>query len=216
MHAISMLKALVAVLAVSAPAVAELSVTAPIGTTTCTGGQVCTVSWSDNHSGVSLAQQGNCTVALYTGGAQQQTFLQPIAYPNAVNVSTTASIDFTVDPTIGPNGADYFIRFSSTSLANPASAANPYLSFSAKFTLAGMSGTFNQTVLNQIASAGSTTPASTAAPNTATHNTASGSGSHTTTASHTSTTHSGAGLTAGVSGVLVAGAAVVAGVAGLF
>jgi hypothetical protein len=212
MHAISMLKALVAVLAVSAPAVAELSVTAPIGTTTCTGGQVCTVSWSDNHSGVSLAQQGNCTVALYTGGAQQQTFLQPIASPNAVNVSTTASIEFTVDPTIGPNGADYFIRFSSTSLANPSSPSNPYLSFSAKFTLAGMTGTFNQTVLDQIASA-SSTASSTAAPNTATRNTA--SSSRTTSATHT-TTHSGAGLTAGVSGVLVAGAAVVAGVAGLF
>jgi len=212
MHAISMLKALVAVLAVSAPAVAELSVTAPIGTTTCTGGQVCTVSWSDNHSGVSLAQQGNCTVALYTGGAQQQTFLQPIASPNAVNVSTTASIEFTVDPTIGPNGADYFIRFSSTSLANPSSPSNPYLSFSAKFTLAGMTGTFNQTVLDQIASA-SSTASSTAAPNTATRNTA--SSSRTTSATHT-TTHSGAGLTAGVSGILVTGAAVVAGVAGLF
>jgi hypothetical protein len=214
-----MIKVLVAVLAASSPAFAELSVTAPIGTTTCTGGQTCQVSWEDNHTGVSLAQQGNCTIALYTGGAQQQTFLQPIVSPNSVNVSTTASVEFTVDPTIGPNGSDYFIRFSSTSLANPTSAGNPYLSFSAKFTLAGMSGTFNQTVLNQIASASSaaaSTPAA-SAPTvgaTTTHLTVT---THATTSAHTTTTtHSGAGLTAGVSGVFVAGAALVAGVAGLF
>jgi hypothetical protein len=139
--------------------------------------------------------------------------------PNSVNVSTTASVEFTVDPTIGPNGSDYFIRFSSTSLANPTSAGNPYLSFSAKFTLAGMSGTFNQTVLNQIASASSaaaSTPAA-SAPTvgaTTTHLTVT---THATTSAHTTTTtHSGAGLTAGVSGIFVAGAALVAGVAGLF
>jgi len=216
MHASSIIKALVAVLAASTPAFAELAVTAPVGTTTCTGGQTCQVTWEDDHTGVTLAQQGNCTIALYTGGAQQQTFLQPIVFPGSVNVSTTSSVSFTVDPTVGPNGSNYFIRFSSTSLANPASTANPYLSFSAKFALAGMTGTFNQTVLNQIAatstaaSAPVTTTATTVHATTTTH--------ATTTAHSTSTTatHSGAGLTAGVSGVLVAGAAVVAGVAGLF
>jgi len=140
--------------------------------------------------------------------------LQPIAFPAAVNVSTTASIEFTVDPTVGPNGSDYFIRFSSATLANPTSPTNPYLSFSSKFTLAGMTGTFNQTVLNQIASATSA-PLSTA---TATGTgTASGRGTTTArTTSASSATHSGAATSnAGVSGLLV-GAAVVAGVAGLF
>jgi hypothetical protein len=142
--------------------------------------------------------------------------LQPIVFPGSVNVSTTTSVSFTVDPTVGPNGNNYFIRFSSTSLANPSSTANPYLSFSAKFTLAGMTGTFNQTVLNQIAA---TSTGATIAP-TSTPTTGAITTHVTTTASHstssTTTTHSGAGLNAGVSGVLVAGAAVVAGVAGLF
>jgi len=136
-------------------------------------------------------------------------------FPGSVNVSTTSSVSFTVDPTVGPNGSNYFIRFSSTSLANPASTANPYLSFSAKFALAGMTGTFNQTVLNQIAatSTAASAPVTTAA--TTEHTTT----THVTTSAHSTSstaTHSGAGLTAGVSGVLVAGAAVVAGVAGLF
>ena len=75
------------------------------------------------------------------------------AYPTPVNVATTPSIEFTVDPAVGENGKYYFIRISSTTLKD---GANPYLSFSAIFTLNGMSGTFNQTVKNQIQGATST------------------------------------------------------------
>ncbi|PVF98728.1 hypothetical protein CPB86DRAFT_784572 [Serendipita vermifera] len=72
----SLFKTVVAALAVAAtPALAELSVTAPIASTKCTGGQTCQVSWNDNGRGVTLAQQGNMTIALYTGGAQQQVSL---------------------------------------------------------------------------------------------------------------------------------------------
>jgi hypothetical protein len=36
-------------------------------------GQTCNVSWNDNgKNNITLAQHGNCTVALYTGNAQQQ------------------------------------------------------------------------------------------------------------------------------------------------
>lgn len=86
------------------------------------------------------------------------------AYPTPINVATTPSIDFTVDPTVGENGKFYFIRFSSTTLKD---GANPYLSFSAIFTLNGMSGTFNQTVKNQIQGATSTSGATTTANNAA-------------------------------------------------
>jgi len=136
-----------AVAALAAPALGELGVTSPTASTTCSGGQRCTVNWADNGQRATLAQQGSCTVALYTGSMTQQTFLQPIAYPVPINVSTTTSTNFTVDPTVGENGNFYFIRFSSVTLKD---GANPYLSFSAIFTLNNMTGTFNQTVKNQI------------------------------------------------------------------
>jgi hypothetical protein len=84
----------------------------------------------------------------------------PTAFPDPVDVTTTTTTDFTVDPTVGENGKFYFIRFSSVSLKN---GANPYLSFSAIFALDGMTGTFNQTVKNQIqgVSSSSTGPTAT-------------------------------------------------------
>jgi len=136
-----------AVSALAVPALGELAVTLPTVSTTCTGGQSCSVKWQDNSQRVSLTQQGNCTIALYVGSQAQQSFLQPIAYPNSINVATTNTIDFIVDPTVGENGKSYFIRFSSVTLKD---GANPYLSFSSMFTLDGMTGTFNQTVKNQI------------------------------------------------------------------
>lgn len=210
-----MIKLFAAALVAASPALAELSITAPIAGTTCTGGQVCDVTWNDNRQGVSLAQQGNCTVALYTGNSQQQTFLQPIAYPTAINVSTIQTIQFTVDPTIGPNSDQYFIRFSSTTLANPTSPTNPYLSFSAKFALTGMSGTFNATVQQQLA--GVTSASSPASTSTGTARpTTTGTTSHTSTTSTTSRSAAFHGAVSGSASALVAGAAFVAGVVSLF
>jgi len=150
-----------------------------------------------------------------------QTFLQPIAYPQAINVSQIQTVQFTVDPTIGPNSAEYFIRVSSTTLSNPNSPTNPYLSFSAKFTLSGMTGTFNSTVQQQIASA-SATPSSTAA-GTSTAVSQSGTTSRASTSTTTRANNTGAasrgaviGVSSGSAGVLVAGAALVAGVVSLF
>jgi hypothetical protein len=209
-----MIKLLAVVLVAASPAFAELSVTAPVASTTCTGGQTCSVTWTDDHQGVSLAQQGNCSIALYTGNAQQQTFLQPIVYPNTINVSQIQTVQFTVDPTVGPNSNLYFIRFSSATLNNPTSAGQPYLSFSAKFTLSGMSGTFNSTVQQQLAgiTSASGAPASTGTTGTGTaHATTTTTSSHSTT---TTTTHSGA--IRGSANALMAGAAFVAGSLALF
>jgi len=212
MHSSSIVKLFAALVAASSPALAVLSMTSPIGTTTCTGGQSCVISWRDDGTAPSLAQQGNCTIALYTGGAQQQTFLQPIVYPGSVNVSTTGEVDFTVDPTVGPNGSEYFIRISSNTLTQTGST-NPYLSFSAKFTLAGMTGTFNSTVLGQISSAA----ASQSSTATSSHSTGAATTHATTSSSHTtSATHTGAGFRDGANGALVAGAALFAGAVALF
>jgi len=217
-----MIKVLAALLVAASPALGELAMTSPVAGTTCTAGQVCTITWADNHSGVSLAQQGNCTVALYTGNAQQQTFLQPIAYPDSINVTQIQTINFTPDATVGPNSELYFIRFSSITLQNPTSAGNPYLSFSAKFTLAGMTGAWNSTVQTQLAgiTSASAAPSSTAT-GTASHSSTATSSRSTSTTTRSNTTGAASrgaviGVSSGSAGVLVAGAALVAGVVALF
>jgi uncharacterized membrane protein len=211
-----MIKALAAALLAASPALAELAVTAPIGTTTCVGGQVCAVTWDDNRSGVSLAQQGNCTIALYIGNAQQQTFLQPIAYPNSINVSQVASVQFTVDPTVGANNNEYFIRFSSTTLTNPTSPTNPYLSFSAKFTLSGMTGTFNSTVQQQLAGISSSGGVFTSAPTGSSSGTRAPTTTGTSSRAANTTTNAAFHGAGAASSVFVAGAAFVAGAVALF
>lgn len=94
------------------------------------------------------------------------------AFPNSINVATTSSLQFTVDPTVGENGPYYFIRFTSLSLKD---GANPYLSFSAIFPLDNMTGTFNQTVKNEIQGANSTSTSSTKPATTVSTTTRSGS-----------------------------------------
>jgi len=86
-------------------------------------------------------------IGIYTGNAQQQTLLQLIA--PSVPVATTSTVQFTVDPTIGPNGNEYFIRVESLTAVDP-TTSYPIESFSAKFTMAGMTGTFNATVQAEI------------------------------------------------------------------
>ncbi|CAG8693657.1 12810_t:CDS:2 [Acaulospora colombiana] len=57
------------------------------------------------------------------------SLMQSIA---TVNVATTSHLTFTVNPSIGPNGSGYFIRFRTPNAAHTA--------YSAKFTLKGMTG----------------------------------------------------------------------------
>lgn len=139
---------------------ASVSMSAPIGTTTCTAGQKCTISWSDDGKPPTLAQFGTAEVGVWAGNAQQQTELQSIQA--GVNVATTAEIDFTPNPAIGPNSNVYFIRFTSQTAKDPNNPSFPAEAFSAKFTLAGMTGTFNATVAAQIS--GTTTPGGPAGP----------------------------------------------------
>ncbi|KAG8828255.1 hypothetical protein FRC19_008371 [Serendipita sp. 401] len=216
MHASTMFKALVALAAAITPAVADLAVTEPVASTTCTAGQSCTVTWKDNGSSPSLAQLGLCTIALYTGGRQQQTFLQPIAYPTPIDVSTQLTVSFVVDGTVGPNDSNYFIRFSSTNHTQTNSTtAAPSLAFSAKFSLAGMTGTFNQTVLNQIAGSTGSTSASTASSTAGSSSSSRTSSTRSTTATSSSSTPN-SGFKADSSAVYVVGAAAFAGLVTLF
>ncbi|KAG6889945.1 hypothetical protein C0995_013472 [Termitomyces sp. Mi166 len=156
--------------ALSASALGKVFITSPTASTTFVGGQQATISWQDDGMAPSLKDFGPAKVSIYAGNAQQQTSLQLIV--PSVDVSTTQSIQFTPDPSIGPNGNQYFIRVESLSLKDSAAPQYPALAFSAKFTMSGMTGTFSQAVIDQIngqstaplAGATSAAPASKATP----------------------------------------------------
>lgn len=136
------------VLTLSASVLGNVFVTAPVATTTWNGGQKETVTWQDSGTPPTLQAFGPSLISIYVGNALQQTLLQSIS--TNTDVSKASSVDFTVNPAIGPNGNNYFIRFESLGLKDATSPQFPALAFSAKFTLAGMTGTFNSSVQAQI------------------------------------------------------------------
>ncbi|PFH50842.1 hypothetical protein AMATHDRAFT_60326 [Amanita thiersii Skay4041] len=123
-------------------------ITSPTGSTTFVGGQQATVSWQEDNSPPTLADFGVAKISIYVGNAKQQTPLQLIN--GNVDVSKVTSVQFVPDPTIGPNGSDYFVRIESLNAKDPKEPQFPALTFSAKFTMSGMSGTFNASVIAQI------------------------------------------------------------------
>ncbi|KAF8273586.1 hypothetical protein EI94DRAFT_1676170 [Lactarius quietus] len=152
----------VLVLAVIAPSVhATVFVTEPTAATSWPAGQVATITWQDDGNSPNLTAFGPCLIGLYVGSQTQQTLLQTIA--TNVNVANVSSQTWTPDATVGPNGSNYFIRFTSNSLPNPTQANAFAEAFSAKFALSGMTGTFNSSIQSEINGAttgGSSTPAS--------------------------------------------------------
>jgi len=203
-------KSLAVLALATAPAFATVYLTSPTASSTFHGGQAATVSWQDDGQAPSLQDFGNAKVSVYVGNAQQQTSLQLIV--DSVNVATTSSIQFTPNPSIGPNGNEYFIRIESLGFKDPKNPQFPALSFSAKFALDNMSGTFNQTVLAQIAGqstaplAGQTSAAasSPSASASLTSSRASTSGSATSKAASPSATGNGAlSSKAGWAGVIL-------------
>ncbi|OAX35041.1 hypothetical protein K503DRAFT_746487 [Rhizopogon vinicolor AM-OR11-026] len=193
-------------LVLAASALANIFTTAPVASTTFTGGQQATITWQDDGLTPSLTSFGPALVGIYVGNANQQTLLQTITA--SVDVSTTSSIVFTPDATIGPDGSDYFIRFQSLSLKDATNAQYPAEAFSAKFTLTNMTGTFNSTVQAEI-NGQSTAPIGATASSSATGATStkltSATTSHASSASSsakaTSTSSTGAAGKVGVAGV---------------
>jgi len=131
-------------------AFATVFITNPTSSSTFNGGQNNTINWEDDGTSPSTAEWGNASVAIYTGNENEQTMLQMIAA--SVDVSTTTSIQFQVDPSIGSNGLFYFIRMQSLTLVdNSTSFHFNELAFSHLFTMADMTGTFNASVSAEIA-----------------------------------------------------------------
>ncbi|KAN0125279.1 hypothetical protein V8E53_015643 [Lactarius tabidus] len=153
---------LVLALAVIAPSVhATVFITNPTASTSIAAGQSFQITWQDDGTSPNVTAFGISTIGLYVGNSIQQTQLQLIT--NNVNVATVNSQTWTPDPTVGGNSDGYFLRFTSNSLAATNGTGNAE-AFSAKFTLTGMTGTFNATVAAEmsgtVTTGGSSTPSS--------------------------------------------------------
>ncbi|THG95475.1 hypothetical protein EW145_g7951 [Phellinidium pouzarii] len=207
----------------AASSMATVFLTNPTSSTTCNGGQPCTIAWKDDNTAPLLADFGLAMVSIYVGNVNQQTQLQEIT--QSVNVVTTSTIQFTPDASIGPDGDMYFIRFEATN----STSTTPNEAFSAKFTLNNMSGTFNSTVQAQIdaaSSAGSPGPSSPASSGPAGTSSSTGSSSSSTgtsgssqsssSASSTSSASTSASSSAGERNVVTVGAFGVVGVVAAF
>ncbi|KAJ4490373.1 hypothetical protein J3R30DRAFT_3693979 [Lentinula aciculospora] len=186
-------------------AFATVFITSPTSASTYTAGQTATITWQDNNVTPLLAAWGNASVGIWAGNANQQTLLQLVA--DSVNVSMTTSIQFTPNASIGPTGQEYFVRMESLTLKDANNTQYPEMSFSALFTMASMTGTFNSSVSAEVAGqstapiGGSTTGSiATTSAGSSTAKVAAAS----TTASAKSTTASAASASNGAIGSAVA------------
>ncbi|KAH9077757.1 hypothetical protein EDB83DRAFT_2636177 [Lactarius deliciosus] len=146
--------------AIAPSALATVFVTAPTASTSWPAGQQATINWQDDGNTPNLKSFGPSLIGLYAGNQQQQTLLQTIA--SDVDVSAVSTVTWTPDATVGPNFNNYFIRFTSNNLPDPTQSQFKAEAFSAKFTLTGMTGTFNASVQAQIS--GTTAPGASSTP----------------------------------------------------
>lgn len=146
-----MISPILALIVTAGSSLATIFVTAPVASSSCTAGTPCAIAWADDGNAPLLKTIGASSVGLWVGSVTQQIELQN--FNPSLDVSTTGSLSVTIDPTVGANSDQYFIRFVSNDYKENAAA---YSSFSAKFALSGMTGTFNSTIQAQI-DAGSTT-----------------------------------------------------------
>lgn len=182
-------------------AFANVYVTAPVAGTTYTAGNDSLVSWistQDNTTSPTLEEFGPAIVSIYVGNARQQTRLQVIN--SNVDVSKETNFRFRPEPSIGPNSNEYFVRFESIS-GKERNTSFPFMAFSAKFTLTGMTGEFNTSVREQIAGQ-STAPLAIPSTTSGTSGTATSTPSLTaSSASKTSTTSASARPSSGAMGL---------------
>jgi len=140
-------KALVILASISA-AFAVPFITQPVASTTYQAGKNGTIRWQDDGTEPTLAKYGPCSISIYVGNALQQTSLQTLT--TSIDVSKESDLSFIPNPSIGPNGSEYFIRIESLSLKDTTPQHYPAMAFSSKFTLSGMTGTFSSDVQSQI------------------------------------------------------------------
>ncbi|KAF7376031.1 hypothetical protein MSAN_00017900 [Mycena sanguinolenta] len=108
--------------ALASSAHAALFVTSPTQTIGFTGGQPANITWMDDSNSPPLSSFGQAKISIYTGNSIDQTELQSIS--NGTDVTNPLFITFTPDPSIGPDGTEYFIRFESLTAKDPTDAIN--------------------------------------------------------------------------------------------
>lgn len=129
----------------------------PRSSTTGRGGRNLEVEWNDDGKAPRHRDWGRVNIYLAVGSRDVQYKVQTLA----TNVSYNEdSASYKIDPTVGPSGGYYFLRFEGT---NTTTNAVPAMAFSARFTLNNMSGTFNSTIQQAVSGAAGTAPLGAAA-----------------------------------------------------
>ncbi|KAE8224731.1 hypothetical protein CF319_g2433 [Tilletia indica] len=124
------------------PALANIEVHSPVAATKAKGGEKLDVEWVDDGKTPTLKNYGDVNIFLCTGSSTVQYKLQEL---KAGVKNTRTSGSWEIDPKAGPNSDKYFLRFEGTNLG---AAGVPPMAFSARFTLSGMTGTWNSTITN--------------------------------------------------------------------
>ncbi|PWY98467.1 hypothetical protein BCV70DRAFT_212821 [Testicularia cyperi] len=167
-------------IAAAAPVMSTIVVTLPVASTTSAGGRSLEVEWEDDGKSPTASDWGRVNIYLATGSHDVQYKLQTLD----TNVSYTKnSGSYKINSNAGPNGGYYFIRFEGTQTD---ATGIPEMAFSARFTLSGMSGTFNSTIMSELSGSGGTTSSGGGA--SATGTTTTGMSRSTSTASASATT----------------------------
>ncbi|EOR02800.1 hypothetical protein J056_003362 [Wallemia ichthyophaga EXF-994] len=144
-----MFESIFALSAIASTTLARLSITQPISGDTIEGGEEYTVEWVERGEDVTLSDIGQSHVYLYAGNDSDS--MVPLTQLGTVD-ATEKEFNTTIDPEIGQNGTYYTIRVVSDNLQSQkpemAQYDYPYIAYSDIFELTGMTGTFNETLLN--------------------------------------------------------------------
>jgi len=195
-------------LALASSAFAGVFFTSPTASIGFVGGQPANITWQEDNVVPLLPAFGLAKASIYAGNSISQTSLQLISA--SIDVTNPLFLTFTPDATIGPNGAEYFIRFESLSLMDATNPSIPALAFSHIFPMTGMTGTFDAEVQSEIdgqstapiggsAAPASTTPSAPASSNVVkTTGSAGSTKSATASASKSATSSKASGSSAAV------------------
>ncbi|KAF8916682.1 hypothetical protein CPB85DRAFT_269475 [Mucidula mucida] len=155
-----MLRQLLSLLTIVSTAVADVYITFPVSGSSMSGGSPYNVTWEDDGAGTyALSDFGAAQFSIAVGGTSEQVILQIIG--TDIDVSTLSMFEFTVDASIGGDSDGYFIRVDSNNLTDSDNNRYAMQSFSAKYTMDSMTGTFNSTMEALIADSTSTSEVAT-------------------------------------------------------
>lgn len=142
---------------------ASIYPTAPVASTSWPSGTNELVTWTDDGKTPTLSNIQRMDLELWAGSATQQIMLA-VLDTNVSAVATQKTIN--VPANVGPNGNFYLLRFHATGSDNATTDI-----FTTFFSLTGMTGQFNSTVLSQIGLASSTASSGTQTSGAATSTT---------------------------------------------